>query len=125
MPGGWLGRARLQSKLADVDGCQSDRWHADPLGSSCPLQAPPTAGISAPLIGFHDRRPAATARKNIDSRNPILEPRDTGIIANRAATVVNEVRVLTLRYNYSSSLRYFCPPCFAMTHERPLVFAFG
>jgi hypothetical protein len=28
-----------------------------PLGSSCPLQAPPAAGISAPLIGFHDRRP--------------------------------------------------------------------
>jgi hypothetical protein len=39
--------------------------------------------------------------------------------------VVNEVRVLTLRYNYSSSLRYFCPPCFTKTHERPLVCAFG
>ena len=39
--------------------------------------------------------PAATARNNTDARNPVLDPRDTGIIANRAATVVNEVRVLT------------------------------
>ena len=39
--------------------------------------------------------PAATARNNTDARNFVLDPRDTRIIANRAATVVNEVRVLT------------------------------
>ena len=38
---------------------------------------------------------AATARNNADARNSVLDPRDTEIIANRAATVVNEVRVLT------------------------------
>ena len=38
---------------------------------------------------------ATTARNNTDSRNPVLDPRDTRIIANRAATVVNEIRVLT------------------------------
>ena len=59
MPGGWFGP--LQSKLADVDSC--DRCHAAPLGSSCPLQAPPTAGISAPLIGCHDRRPCRDREK--------------------------------------------------------------
>ena len=56
MPGGWFGRAPLQSKLADVDSC-TDRCHATPLGSSCPLQASPATGISVPLIGFHDRGP--------------------------------------------------------------------
>ena len=93
MPGGWFGSAPLQSKLADVDGRKSDRCHADPLGSSCPLQASPTAGISAPLITIV--APAATARNNAASSNPVLDPRDTQIIANRAATVVNEVRVST------------------------------
>ena len=39
--------------------------------------------------------PAATARNNADARNSVLDPRDTRIIANRAATVVNEVGVLT------------------------------
>ena len=39
--------------------------------------------------------PAATARNKTASSNPVLDPRDTRIIANRAATVVNEVRVLT------------------------------
>jgi hypothetical protein len=85
----------------------------------------PQRASRRPSSAFTIVAPAATARNNTDARNPVLDPRDTGIIANRAATVVNEVRVLTLRYNYSSSLRYFCPPCFAMTHERPLVCAFG
>jgi hypothetical protein len=39
--------------------------------------------------------PAATARNNTALSNPVLDPRDTRIIANRAATVVNEIRVLT------------------------------
>gem|GEM_PF-4992130 len=95
MPGGWFGSAPLQSKLADVDGCKSDCCHADPLGSSCPLQASPAAGSSVPLIGFAIVAPAATARNNTASSNPVLDPRDTRIIANRAATVVNEIRVLT------------------------------
>jgi hypothetical protein len=81
----------------------------------------PQRASRRPSSAFTIVAPAATARNNTDSRNPVLDPRDTGIIANRAATVVNEVRVSTLRYNYSSSLRYFCPPCFTMTHERPLV----
>jgi hypothetical protein len=46
MPGGWLGRAPLQSKLADADSC--DRCHGDPLWLKLPPQAPPAAGISAP-----------------------------------------------------------------------------
>jgi hypothetical protein len=37
---------------------------------------------------------AATARNNADARNSVLDPRDMRIIANRAATVVNEVGVL-------------------------------
>ncbi len=61
MPGGWFGRAPLQSELADVDGCKTDRCHADPLGSSCPLQASPTAGISAPP--HHDRGPRRDREK--------------------------------------------------------------
>ena len=81
----------------------------------------PQRASRRPSSAFTIVAPAATARNNTDARNPVLDPRDTGIIANRAATVVNEVRVSTLRYNYSSSLRYFCPPCFTMTHERPLV----
>jgi hypothetical protein len=61
MPGGWFGRTPLQSQFADVDSC--DRCHAHPLGSSCPLPALPTAGISAPLICFHDRRPCCDREK--------------------------------------------------------------
>ena len=61
MPGGWFGSAPLQSELADVDGCKTDRCHADPLGSSCPLQASPTAGISAPP--HHDRGPRRDREK--------------------------------------------------------------
>jgi hypothetical protein len=56
MPGGWFGRAPLQSKRADVDGCQSDRCHAVPLGSSCPLQAPTRSGRLGAPIGSRDRR---------------------------------------------------------------------
>jgi hypothetical protein len=40
------------------------------------------------------RRPSS-AFNNTDARNAVLDPCDTRIIANRAATVVNEVRVLT------------------------------
>ena len=48
-----------------------------------------------PSLAFTIVAPVATARNNAYSRNPVLDPRDTGIIANRAATVVNEVRILT------------------------------
>ena len=54
----------------------------------------PQRASRRPLIGFHDRRPRRD-RNNADARNTVLDPRDTRIIANRAATVVNEVWVLT------------------------------
>jgi hypothetical protein len=44
------------------------------LAQATRLQAPPAAGISAPLIAFHDRRPVATARNNTDARNPFSIP---------------------------------------------------
>ena len=47
-----------------------------------------------PPSAFTIVAPAATARNNADAKNSVLDPRDTRIIANRAATVVNEVRVL-------------------------------
>src|SRR3954469_2915806 len=53
-------------------------------------------------------------------RITFLDPRDTGIIANRPATVVNQIRLFGPRNNYWPSLRHFCPPCFTTTHERPL-----
>ena len=56
MPGGWFGSAPLQSKLADGDGCKSDRWHADPFGSSCPLKASPQRASRTPHRS-RDRRP--------------------------------------------------------------------
>jgi hypothetical protein len=55
----------------------------------------PQRASRRPSSAFTIVAPAATARNNTDARNPVLDPRDTGIIANRAATVVNEVRVLT------------------------------
>jgi hypothetical protein len=39
--------------------------------------------------------PAAIARNNADARNSVLDPGDTRIIENRAATVVDEIWVLT------------------------------
>jgi hypothetical protein len=38
---------------------------------------------------------AAIARKNTVSSNPVLDSRDAPVIANRPATVVNEIRILT------------------------------
>ena len=55
----------------------------------------PQRASRRPSSAFTIVAPAATARNNADARNPVLDPRDTGIIANRAATVVNEIRVLT------------------------------
>ena len=43
-----------------------------------------------------------------------FDPRDTRIIANRAATVVNEIRILSRAVIVRSLLRYFCP---AMLHD--------
>jgi hypothetical protein len=63
---------------------------------------------------------ATTARNNTDLRNPVLDPRDTGIIANRAATVVNEIRILTWFIIIGRHCDIFAPR-FTMTHERPLV----
>ena len=48
-----------------------------------------------PPSAFTIVAPAATAKNNTASSNPVLDPRDTGIIANRAATVVNQIRILT------------------------------
>ena len=55
----------------------------------------PQRASRRPSSPFTIVAPVATARINTDARNPVLDPRDRGIIANRAATVVNEVRVLT------------------------------
>jgi hypothetical protein len=94
MPGGWFGRAPLQAKRADVDSC--DRCHADPLWLKLPAAGTARSGhLGAPSSAFTIVAPAATARNNTDAPNPVLDPRDTGIIANRAATLVNEVWVLT------------------------------
>jgi hypothetical protein len=94
MPGGWFGRAPLQSKLADVDGC--DRCHADPLWLKLPAAGTARSGhLGAPSSSFTIVAPAATARNHTDATNPVLDPRDRGIIANRSATVVNEVRAFT------------------------------
>jgi hypothetical protein len=88
---------------------------------AAPLQASPAAGISAPPYRLSRSSPLlATARNNTASSNPVPDHRDTGIIANRAATVVNEIRILTWVIMIWSSLRYFCPPCFTVTQERPL-----
>ena len=55
----------------------------------------PQRASRRPSSAFTIVAPAATARNNTDARNSVLDPRDTRIIANRAATVVNEVWVLT------------------------------
>ncbi len=91
MPGGWFGSAPLQSKLADGDGCKSDRWHDDPFGSSCPLQASPQRASRRP---HHDRGPRRDREYRCLEQSR-FDPRDTRIIANRAATVVNEIRILS------------------------------
>jgi len=70
MPGGWFGRTPLQSQFADVDGCESNRCHAHHLAQAACCRHCLQRASRRPLIGFHDRRPAATARNNIDSRNP-------------------------------------------------------
>jgi hypothetical protein len=72
----------------------------------------PQRASRRPSSAFTIVAPAATARNNADARNSVLDPRDTRIIANRAATVVNEVCVLTCEIIIWSTLRYFCPPCF-------------
>lgn len=77
------------------------------------------SGHLGPLIGSHDRRPRATARNKAVLRITFPDPRDTGIIANRPATVVDQIRLFGPRNNYWPSLRHFCPPCFTTTHERP------
>jgi len=93
-----------------------------PTWLELPAAGPTYSGrLGAPLSAFTIVAPAATARNNADARNSVLDPRDTRIIANRAATVVNEVWVLTWEIIIWSSLRYFCPPCFTMTHECPRV----
>jgi hypothetical protein len=79
----------------------------------------PQRASRRPSSAFTIVAPVATARNNTDTRIP-FDPRDTRIIANRPATVVNEVRVLTRAIMIWSSLRYFCPLCLTMTHERPL-----
>jgi hypothetical protein len=89
-----------------------------------------THSARADRCGYHPQRasrrpssafkivvPAATARNNTASSNPVLDLRDTRIIANRAATVVNEIRISIRAIIIWSSLRYFCLPCFTMTHE--------
>jgi hypothetical protein len=65
------------------------------LARAARCRPPPAAGISPPPSALAIFVFAATARKNTDASNPVLDPRDTRIIANPAATVVNEVRVLT------------------------------
>jgi len=72
MPGGWFGSAPLQSKLADGDGCKSDRWHADPFGSSCPLQASPQRASRRP---HHDRGPPPRPRIPLPRAIPFRSPR--------------------------------------------------
>ena len=118
MPGGWFGIAPLQSKLADVDGCKSDRCHAHHLAQAARRRHRPQRASRRPSSAFTIVAPAATARNNTDARNPVLDPRDTGIIANRAATVVNEIRVLTRVIIIGRHCDIFAP-CFTMTHERP------
>lgn len=53
-----------------------------------------SAPLGAPIRLYGNRPKAATARNNLDPRDPLLDPRDTGIIANREATVVDEIRSL-------------------------------
>jgi hypothetical protein len=55
----------------------------------------PQRASRPPSSAFTIVAPAAIARNNTASSNPVLDPRDKGIIANRAATVVNEIRVST------------------------------
>jgi hypothetical protein len=55
----------------------------------------PQRASRPPSSSFTIVAPAAIARNNADARNSVFDPRDKGIIANRAATVVNEVWVLT------------------------------
>src|SRR5215203_2393026 len=93
-----------------------------PTWLELPAAGPTHSGrLGAPSSDFTIVAPVATARNNADAMNSVLDPRDTRIIANRAATVVNEVWVLTWEIIIWSSLRYFCPPCFTMTHECPRV----
>ena len=73
MPGGWFGSAPLQSKLADGDGCKSDRWHADPFGSSCPLQASPQRASRHP--SSLSRLSPLAATNNTTSAIPFRSPR--------------------------------------------------
>jgi hypothetical protein len=55
----------------------------------------PQRASRPPSSAFTTVAPAAIARNNTASSNPVLDPRDKGIIANRTATVVNEIRVST------------------------------
>ena len=62
---------------------------------AAPCRHRPHRASRRPSSAFTIVAPVATARINTDARNFVLDPRDTRIIANRAATVVNEVWVLT------------------------------
>ena len=53
----------------------------------------PQRASRRPSSAFTIVAPVATARINTDASNSVLDPRDTRIIANRAATVVNEIRI--------------------------------
>ena len=94
-----------------------------PLAQAARCRHGPQRTSWRPSSAFTIVAPAATA----NTRNKavlgitFLDPRDTGIIANRPATVVKQIRLFDLRNNYWPSLRHFCSPCFAMTHECRLV----
>ena len=63
--------------------------------ATCPLSTARSGHLGAPHRLSRSSPLSRPRELTLTPRNSVLDPRDTRIIANRAATVVNEVRVLT------------------------------